>query len=126
MPDIVDWQKQSQSFEQIAGFISTGLFLGVGDETERVRGIYASKDFFPLFKTNPIHGRTLQPADAQEGSEPAVVISYALWQRRFGGATSVVNSKITLNGRPRRSSGSCPRDFAYPRKFRSMDGDLFE
>ena len=51
MPDIVDWQKQSQSFEQIAGFISTGLFLGVGDETERVRGIYASKEFFPLFKS---------------------------------------------------------------------------
>ena len=38
MPDIVDWQKQSQSFEQIAGFISGGLFLTVGDETERVRG----------------------------------------------------------------------------------------
>ncbi|HEU5132992.1 MAG TPA: ABC transporter permease, partial [Pyrinomonadaceae bacterium] len=114
MPDIVDWQKQSQSFEQIAGYISTGLFLGVGDETERVRGIYASKEFFPLFKTNPIHGRTLQAADAQEGSEPAVVISYALWQRRFGGATSVVNSKTTLNGKAATIVGVMPAGFRYP------------
>lgn len=114
MPDIVDWQKQSQSFEQIAGFISTGLFLGVGDETERVRGNYASKEFFPLFKTNPIHGRTLQPTDAQEGSEPAVVISYGLWQRRFGGATTVVNSKITLNGKAATIVGIMPAGFSYP------------
>jgi putative ABC transport system permease protein len=114
MPDIVDWQKQSQSFEQIAGYISSGLFLGAGDETERVRGLYASKEFFPVFKTNPIHGRTLQPADAQEGSEPAVVISYALWQRRFGGATSVVNSKTTLNGKAATIVGVMPRGFSYP------------
>src|SRR5215212_4568594 len=83
MPDILDWQQQSQSFEQIAGFITGGLFLTVGDETERVRGTGVSEQFFPLFKTNPIHGRTLQAADTQQGNEPVVVISYALWQRRF-------------------------------------------
>src|SRR6476469_1377395 len=56
MPDIADWQQQSQSFEQIDGFVSGGVFLTVGDETERVRGTGVSTDFFPLFKTNPIHG----------------------------------------------------------------------
>lgn len=114
MPDILEWQKQSQSFEQIAGFITGGLFLTAGDETERVRGTGVSPEFFPIFKTNPIHGRTFQPADAQQGSEPVVVISYALWQRRFGGATSVVNSKVTLNGRPATVVGVMPAGFAYP------------
>src|SRR6476620_10602913 len=63
MPDIIDWQKQSQSFEQIAGFVSGGVFLTIGDETERVRTTGVSTDFFPLFKTNTIYGRTLQPGD---------------------------------------------------------------
>src|SRR6476620_278564 len=37
VPDIVDWQQQTTSFEQIAAFTSGGTFLGTGDETERVR-----------------------------------------------------------------------------------------
>ncbi len=114
MPDIVDWQKQASSFEQIAGFFSGGLFLTVGDETERVRGAGVSPEFFPLFKTNPIQGRTLQAGDAQEGVEPVVVISYALWQRRFGAAASVVNSKVTLNGKAATIVGVMPAGFNYP------------
>jgi len=114
MPDILDWQQQSQSFEQIAGFVTGGMFLSTGDETERVRAAGVSADFFPLFKTNPIHGRTLQPADMQEGTEPAIVISYGLWQRRFGGSTSAVNSKVTLNGKPATIVGVMPAGFTYP------------
>jgi len=114
MPDIVDWQKQGSSFEQIAGFVSGGLFLTAGDETERVRGTGVSGEFFPLFKTNPIQGRALQAGDAQQGVEPAVVISYALWQRRFGGATSVVNSKVMLNGKAATIVGVMPPGFNYP------------
>jgi len=114
VPDIADWQKQSQSFEQIAAYISGGLFLSRGDETERVRGSGVSQDFFPLFKTNPISGRTFQAADTQEGTEPVVVISYSLWQRRFGGASDVVNSKIVLNGKPVSIVGIMPPGFNYP------------
>jgi len=114
MPDILDWQQQSQSFEQIAGFVSGGVFLTVGDETERVRGTGVSAEFFPLFKTNPISGRTLQPADMPDGAEPVMVISYALWQKRFGGAAGVVNSKVTLNGKPATIVGIMPPGFAYP------------
>lgn len=114
MPDIVDWQKQSSSFEQIAGFVSGGLFLTAGDETERVRGSGVSGEFFPLFKINPVQGRTLQAADAQQGVEPVVVISYALWQRRFGGAANVVNTKVTLNGKAATIIGVMPAGFNYP------------
>ena len=114
IPDVLDWQKQSQSFEQIAAFFSGGLFLGVGDETERVRGTGVSQEFFPLFKTNPIQGRTFQAADLQQGAEPVVMISYALWQRRFGGVTSVVNSKVILNGKAATVIGIMPAGFDYP------------
>jgi putative ABC transport system permease protein len=114
IPDIVDWQRQSQSFEQIAGFVSGGIFLGIGDETERVRGTAVSDGFFPLFKTSPLSGRVLQTDDAQPGREPAIVISYALWQRRFGGNNNVVNSKVTMNGKPTTIVGIMPAAFNYP------------
>ena len=114
VPDIVDWQTQSQSFEHIAGFTSGGVFLNLGDETERVRASGVSTDFFPIFKTNPISGRTIQADDMKEGAESAIVISHALWQRRFGGTSDVVNRKITLNGRPSTIVGIMPAGFTYP------------
>ena len=114
VPDVVDWQKQNQSFEQIAAYSSGNLFLGIGEETERVRGTGISSEFFPLFRTNPIAGRALQPEDAQPGREPVVVISHALWQRRFGGSADVVNRQITVNGKSTTITGIMPAGFTYP------------
>jgi putative ABC transport system permease protein len=114
VPDITDWQKQSQSFEQIAGFITGGIFLSTGDETERVRATAVTAEFFPIFRTNPIGGRVVQPADTQLGSEPVVVIGHALWQKRFGGTTDVVNSKVMLNGKSATIIGIMPAGFTYP------------
>lgn len=114
VPDIVDWQQQSQSFEQIAGFFTGGLFISTGDEVERVRAAGVSPEFFSLFKTNALSGRVLQADDRQEEGEAVVVISHALWQRRFGGTADVVNRKITLNGKPATIVGIMPAGFTYP------------
>lgn len=114
VPDIADWQTQSQSFDQIAAFVSGGVFLSTGDEVERARATGVSPEFFPLFKTNPIAGRTLQADDMQEGREAAIVISHSLWQGRFGGAGDVVGRKITLNGKPANVVGIMPAGFTYP------------
>ncbi|HET6975479.1 MAG TPA: ABC transporter permease [Pyrinomonadaceae bacterium] len=114
MPDIADWQTQSQSFEQIAGYVSGGVFLSLEEETERVRATAVTTDFFPLFKTNPISGRTIQADDMKEGAEAAVVISHALWQRRFGGTSDVVGRKISMNSKPATIVGVMPAGFTYP------------
>ena len=112
LPYIDDWKKQSQSFEQIAGFTSTNLSLTLGDETERVHATAVMPDFFPLFRTNPIHGRLLQPDDFKPASEPAV-ISYALWQRKFGGSLDALNRKVNLGG-DTIVVGIMPPGFTYP------------
>lgn len=114
VPDIVDWQQQSQSFEQIAGFVSGGTFLAAGDETERVATTAVSADFFPLFRTAPVSGRAIQASDAQNGATPVAVISYALWQRRFGGAPDTLNRQITLSGESTTIVGIMPAGFDYP------------
>jgi putative ABC transport system permease protein len=113
VPDIGDWQQQAQSFEQIAAFFTGGVFLSTGDEVQRVRAAAVSTEFFPLFKTNPICGRTLQAGDMKEQTA-AVVISYSLWQGRFGGSLDVVGRQITLNGKPVNIVGIMPAGFTYP------------
>jgi putative ABC transport system permease protein len=113
VPDIGDWQQQSQSFEQIAAFFTGGVFLSTGDDVQRVRAAAVSTEFFPLFKTNPISGRTLQAGDMKEQTA-AVVISYSLWQGRFGGSLDVVGRQITLNGKPVNIVGIMPAGFTYP------------
>jgi putative ABC transport system permease protein len=114
IPDFVDWQKQNQVFEQLAGFYSGGLLLTSGDETERVRGAGVTEDFFSLFRTGAIKGRTLQADDAQKGRDPVVLLSYAIWQRRFGGDQNVVGSKVSLGGKGVTIVGVMPPGFDYP------------
>src|ERR1041384_1735145 len=114
VPDIVDWQTQSQSFEQIAGFYTGGVFLNLDDETERVRAAGVSSDFFPLFKTSAISGRTIQADDMKQDAEPAAVISHALWKRRFGGTSDVVGRKIPMKNKPVTIVGIMPAGFTYP------------
>ena len=113
VPDIVDWQQQSQSFEQIAAFVTGGTILASGDEAERVRSAFVSAEFFPVFRTAPLSGRTIQPGDVQTGSEPVAVLSHALWQRRFGGA-DIVNTKVMLNGKSTTIVGIMPAGFNVP------------
>ena len=113
VPDIADWQQQSQSLEQIASFISGGAFVTLDDETERVRAASVSAEFFPLFRTNPIHGRWIVAGDTQQNSESVAVISHTLWQRRFGGA-DVLNRKVKIGGFMTTVVGVMPAGFKYP------------
>jgi putative ABC transport system permease protein len=114
VPDIADWHQQSQSFEQIASFVSGGIFLTLGDETERVRATSVSAEYFPLFRTNPVQGRWIAAGDTQQNSAFVAVISHELWQRRFGGDANVVNSQIKIGGESTTVIGVMPPGFNYP------------
>ena len=114
VPDLVDWQQQTQSFEQISAFVWGGVFLNLNDETERVRASGVTGEFFTLFRTNPIRGRMFQANEMQPGAEAVAVISYGLWQRRFGGSESVLNSKVMISGDSTTIIGIMPAGFSYP------------
>jgi putative ABC transport system permease protein len=114
IPDFADWQKQNRVFEQLAGFFSGGMLLTSGDETERVRTTGVTEEFFPLFRTGAIKGRTLQADDAQKGRDPVVLLSYAIWQRRFGGDQNIVGSKVSLGSKGATVVGVMPAGFDYP------------
>ncbi len=114
IPDFADWKAQNHVFDQLAGFVSGGLLLTSGDETERVRATSVTTDFFPLFQTAPIMGRTFTGDDAQPKSERVVVMSFGLWQRKFGGRQDIIGQQLTLGGKPTPVVGIMPKGFDYP------------
>jgi putative ABC transport system permease protein len=116
IPDFADWQSQNQVFDQLAGFVSGGAFLTSGDEIERVRASSVTTDFFPLFGAAALAGRTLQAEDSQKGRDSVVVLSYPLWQRRFGGNLNVIGTTVTIAGESATIVGVMPPGFDYPER----------
>ena len=114
VPDFFDWRNQSSSFEQIAAFVAGGTVLSTNDEPERVRGTSVTEDFFPLFRTAPLKGRIFQAEEFKGGNDYVAMVSYALWQRRFGGSDSVIGSKVQISNSSVTIVGVMPRGFDYP------------
>jgi len=113
-PDYLEWQAQNQSFQNIAAFYYDTYNLTGVDQAERLYGARVTEEFFNLFGTTPLQGRFLLPADNQPGSPRVAVISYGLWQRRFGGDTGLVGQTITLNGEAYAVVGVAPPQFDFP------------
>ena len=114
VPDFSDWRNQSSSFEQIAAFVAGGSVLVTNDEPERVRGTSVTEDFFPLFRTAPFKGRPFQAGEFKEGNDFVAIVSYALWQRRFGASDNVIGSKIQVGNSSVTIVGVMPPGFDYP------------
>lgn len=98
-----------------AGLIActyTELHLGSGGEPQRIRGAAVSSDFFAVLGVRPALGRWFLPEEnATPGARPVVVLSYDLWNQRFGSDTTLVSRTVILNGHPFTVVGIAPRDF---------------
>jgi putative ABC transport system permease protein len=95
-----------------------------GGETETVEHHFVSGDYFSTLGVRPLLGRTIGLADDVDGGGPdgpVVVISYGLWQTRFGGAASVVGAKVNVDRTPATIVGVAPPDFFGPVVGRGFD-----
>ena len=114
--NFLDWRAQNTVFEHLAAILTRPANLALADQAERVDLAMTSANFFSVFGTEPERGRFFIPADEQAGHAPVVVISHALWQRRFGGDASLVGKPITLDGASYTVVGIAPAGFQYPDK----------
>src|SRR5882762_2464772 len=96
--NFADWRSQSTSFESMAAQREgeSFNFNGLG-EPERLQGQIVSSNFFQMLGIRPYRGRNFVAEDDRPGAEPATILSYGFWQRRFGADESVVGKAITLN-----------------------------
>ena len=113
IPDLEDYRRDNTTLSSLAIFTSWAANLtGIGPP-ERLDGTRVSGNFFQLLGARAWLGRTLDPSD-EDGNARVTVLTYGLWQRRFGGDPAIVGRDITLNGAAYTVVGVLPRGFMFP------------
>jgi len=111
-PDYQDYQ-QNQVFEGIAGYTGGGGIMSGRGEPERVFAPAASANFFSVLGVQPFLGRTFQPGEDKPGAPLVAVLTYDMWQRRFGADQNIIGQSITINGDPYTLVGVLPANFQF-------------
>ena len=109
----VDWKNQSQSFQDMAAHVETSFNLTGDGEPERVAARAITSNFFPLLGIQPLLGRSFNNDETKPGLDHVVILSYPLWQSRFGGDRNVLNKEIQLNGEKYTVVGVMPAGFQF-------------
>jgi putative ABC transport system permease protein len=108
-----DWKDQNQVFTDMAVFFDRSFNLTGDGEPEEVPVQFGTTNLFSVLGTNPLLGRTFNADEGAAGQPGVAVISYGLWQRRFGGDTQIVGRQITLNNQPTTVIGVMPANFGW-------------
>jgi putative ABC transport system permease protein len=117
-PNFWDFERQSTSFESMAIFDSAGRgynlsTAGNRQQPEQVSGLRVSSGFFSVLGVKPFLGRTFLPEEETLGRDREVVLSYGLWQGRYGGDPSLVGKTIRVDGAEFTVVGVMPREFEW-------------
>ncbi len=111
--NFLDWKDQTTTFADLA-FVADIRTSVIGDgEAEEIPAQLATGNLFALLGVEPILGRTLSMTDGQPDQPPVVVLSYELWQRRFGGDPSIVGRQLNINRREATVIGVMPAGFQW-------------
>ncbi|HKP12994.1 MAG TPA: ABC transporter permease, partial [Blastocatellia bacterium] len=112
-PNYLDWRARQGVFEEVAAWMPAGgIFTGDG-EPERIVGRWVTASFFPTLSVQPHAGRFFDDAEDQPGAERVMVISYGLWQRRYGGDPGVIGRGVRYNGESWTVVGVTPAGFDF-------------
>jgi putative ABC transport system permease protein len=113
-PNFVDWRSQSRRFSQMAFVHDVDADLGGTIKPQAVTAEAVSASFLSLLDVRPIAGRDFAASEDEPGTAAVAILSYGLWQSRFGGDRGVLGRTITLDGRPVTIVGIVPPDFRAP------------
>ena len=107
-----DLRDQNDMLSGMAAFTGTGVSLSGGGNPEQLNATLASYNYFQVLGVHALVGNTFDPEQAKkQGGYPVAVLSYGLWQRRFGGDHGIVGKSITLNQQPFTVIGVAPKSF---------------
>jgi putative ABC transport system permease protein len=114
---IVDTRERQRSFASLAGFNSTpsdAVVTGDADGPRVVKIEWTEPALFRTLGVTPALGRAFRDDDAGRDTARVVLLTYAAWQRLFGGDPEVLRRPVVLNGIPREVAGVLPRGFVGP------------
>ena len=114
-PDYLDWGRQDEVLEGICGYTGWGGSFTLTDRAgpERIEGAKVTATFFSVLGVDPLLGRAFLEGEDQPGAAPTVILSHALWNRRFGADPAIVGRQIKLDGEGYTVLGVLPRSFQF-------------
>ena len=111
--DFLDYKRQVSAFEQMAAAETWGGSLPGAERTEIVSGIRVTANMMPMLGVEPLLGRVFRPDEDEPGAHPVILLSYGLWQRRFGADRGILGRNITLSGKAYTVVGVMPSSFRF-------------
>jgi predicted permease len=114
--DLLGSQRHLAAVADVAGVARSTINLSDIDRPERYNGGHVSANLFAVLGVAPLLGRDFTDADTQPGAAPVAMLSYELWQNRYGGDPGVVGRAIRVDAQPATVIGVMPKDFSYPRR----------
>ena len=111
-----DMRGQASELEQVAGFSGRSITLSDSDEPVRLRGAGVSWNLFPVLGVQPHLGRGFREDEDRKGAPGVLLLGYGVWEKRYGGDSSVVGRSIIVNGQPHTIVGVMPQGFMFPER----------
>jgi len=111
--EILAWRNQTEAFDDFAAYTESSCVLTGAGEAEEDPCETITSNLFPLLGVAPYRGRSFTSEEDKAGVQPAVILSYGLWQRRFGGEENVIGRSITLNGVSHTVVGVMPANLSH-------------
>jgi predicted permease len=112
IPKFHNWQRQTSVFKEVAAYDFAGPGFNVtGDHPEQVHGIHVTEGYFRLFGAAVLLGRTFTPQEDAPNGGKVVLLSYGLWQRKFGGDPHILGRSLSLGNDPYTILGVLGKDF---------------
>lgn len=110
----VDWRARVRTLERIAALRHVPMNVVSRGEAEQLPCLQVTGDFFSILGVPPLLGRPIRTGEDLEGGPRTVVLSHALWQRRYGGARTVLGRQISINEASHEIVGVMPAGFSFP------------
>ncbi|MGH9840538.1 MAG: ABC transporter permease [Blastocatellia bacterium] len=107
-------REHNRTYESLAAYDSEGFNLTGKDRAERLKGATVTHDFFRVLQQEPLLGRVFLPREDAPGNNNVIILSYQLWQQRFGGDPALIGQSLKLNNVPTVVVGVMPPGFDYP------------
>jgi predicted permease len=119
--NLLDWRRQSQSFEQLAGynafFDSNQYTLGGKSGPQHVRAVQVTQNLLEVLGVRTALGRNFAPEEAASLEAPSAILSHRFWQQQFGADPNIVGRQIIVNNRPVPVVGVLPASFDFDSVF---------
>ncbi len=125
VPDFVDVRDRTSALASIAAMTNVTFDLTGDGAPEQLAGARATEEFLPIFGATAAMGRLLTPDDFEPGAPNVAVLSYGLWQRRWGRDPNIVGKTVTLSAEPFVVVGVLGREFESPQALQWEDVELW-